>query len=182
MKNRIFTIVVLGLFALTLTNCGAIVGGTRQTIRAESSPAAAKLAITPKGLPVSRTQGGQGWGRLIQIGPGRDAILTLTDGTLRGGQIVKVHSDGLILQVAGQDVAVDRSDIAAVKVKRSSGTLTGGVVGFLASGITLTAIICDGNNCSGEAWALGIALLGVPGGLLGVLIGSQIGGDVEIVP
>ena len=67
MKNRIFTIVVLGLFALTLTNCGAIYQGARQTNWDDSSPTwddysptAALLSIIPKSLPSSRTQGGQG--------------------------------------------------------------------------------------------------------------------------
>lgn len=187
MKNRIFTIVVLGLFALTLTNCGAIYQGARQTnwndsspTWDDSSPIAAMLAITPRNLPFSRAQGGQGWNRLMEIGPGSDAFLTLTDGTLRGGQIVEVRSDELILKVAGKDVTVARSDIALVKVIGSSSTLAGGVIGFLVSGITLTAIICD--DCPAEGWVLGIALLGIPGGLLGALIGSQIGGDVEIIP
>ncbi len=120
------------------------------------------------------------WERLMEIGPGSDALLTLTDGTLRSGLIVKVHSDELILKTAGQMVTIARSDIVLVEVKGSSGALAGGVVGFLVSGIGLTAIICE--DCPGEAWAIGIALLGVPGGLLGALIGSQIGGDVEIIP
>lgn len=188
MKNRILTLVVLGLFVLTLTNCGTIFQGARQTIWDDSSPTlndSSPLAeisdIIPKGLPLSQAQGGQGWERLMEIGPGSDAFLTLTDGTLRGGQIVEVHTDELILKVAGQNVSIARSDIALVNVKGSSATLAGGIVGFLISGVTLTAILCT-DDCPGGAWILGIALLGIPGGLLGALIGSQIGGDVEIIP
>ncbi len=138
------------------------------------------LAITPKSLPLSQTQGGQGWERLKEIGTGSDALITLTDGTLRSGHIIKVLSDELILKVAGQDKTVARSDIVLVKVMGSSGIVTGGIVGFLASGVILTAILCE--DCPPEGWALGIALLGIPGGLLGALIGSQIGGDEEIIP
>ena len=76
MKNRIFNIVVLGMFALTLTNCGAIFQGAQQTIWNGSSPTlddyspiAEMSDIIPKGFPLSRTQGGQGWKRLIEIGP-----------------------------------------------------------------------------------------------------------------
>jgi hypothetical protein len=76
MKNRIFTLVVLGLFVLTLTNCGTIFQGERQSIWDDSSPTlydSSPLAeisdIIPKGLPLSQTQGGQGWERLMEIGP-----------------------------------------------------------------------------------------------------------------
>jgi hypothetical protein len=187
MKNRIFTIVVLGLFALTLTNCGAIYQGARQTnwddsspSWGDSSPLALLSAITPKSLPLSQTQGGQGWEHLMEIGPGSDALITLTDGTLRSGQIIKVLPDELILRVAGQDKTVARSDIVLVKVMGSSGLLAGAVIGYLASGVIITAALCD--DCPGEAWLLGIALLGIPGGLVGALIGSGIGGDEEIIP
>jgi hypothetical protein len=117
----------------------------------------------------------------MEIGPGSDAFLTLTDGTLRSGQIVAVHLDDLILKAAGQDVTILRTDIVVVKIKGASGIVAGGIVGFLVSGIGLTAIICT-DDCPAEGWVLGIALLGIPGGLLGALIGSQIGGDEEIIP
>ena len=77
MKNRIFTLVVLGLFVLTLTNCGTIFQGARQSIWDDSSPTLydssplAELSdIIPKGPPLSQTQGGQGWERLMEIGAG----------------------------------------------------------------------------------------------------------------
>jgi hypothetical protein len=197
MLKRIFVIMVLGSVALMLTNCSAVYQGARQTIVDDSSPnwddyspvcddyspTAAMLAITPKSLSLSRTPVSSGWERLMEIGPGSDAFLTLTDGTLRGGQIVEVHSDKLIMMVAGQDMTIARTDIALVKIKRSSGTLAGGLIGFAVSGVTLTAIICgEADGCSGEGWVVGITLLGIPGGLLGALIGSQIGGDEEIIP
>ncbi len=125
----------------------------------------------------------KGWTQLANVGPGRDAIVTLTDGTLRGGQIVDVESGALRLLVGGNVVTITRSDIASVRVKRKRGTLIGGVVGFLISGVTLTAIACaEGGGCSGAGIIVGGTILGIPGLLLGALIGSQVGGDLEIVP
>ena len=39
---------------------------------------------------------------------------------------------------------------------------------------------CGGEEIPAEAWLLGVSLFGIPGGLLGALIGSQTGGD-EII-
>ena len=45
-----------------------------------------------------------------------------------------------------------------------------------------TAILFGDEDVPIEGWILGTALLGIPTGLIGVLIGSQTGGDVQIVP
>ncbi len=128
-------------------------------------------------------QESKGWTQLANVGPGRDAIVTLTDGTLRGGRIVDVESGALRLLVGGNVVTITRSDIASVRVKRKRGTLIGGVAGYLISAVTRTAIICaDAGDCTATAVIVGGAVLGIPGGLLGALIGSQVGGDLEIVP
>ncbi|MBN2029162.1 hypothetical protein JW824_02860 [bacterium] len=132
----------------------------------------------------SQKQGGQGWEYLMKIGPGNNAILTLTDGTMRGGQIVEVHPDELLMLVAGEDMTFARSDIAVLTVKRRRNTMEGGLIGFLATGFGITAILCSGEDadCPYQAWLIAVPLLGIPGGLLGALIGSQTGGDVEIIP
>ena len=180
MKNRIMIIAILGLFVLTLTNCSTIYQNARQNDLYDSSPYASVLDLVPKNISPNPAPVADNWNKLMQIGPGSDALVTLRDGTLRGGQIVTVTSDTLGLITAGQIVSLARSEIALVEVKGSSGTLAGGLIGFLVTGVGLTAILCE--DCPPEGWALGIALLGIPGGLLGVLIGSQIGGDVQIVP
>jgi hypothetical protein len=118
----------------------------------------------------------------MEIGPGSEAIITLRNNTLRGGEIVKVTSDSLELMSAGQLLSIARSDIALVKVQGTSGTLAGGVIGFLVSGVVLTLVATGGEDIPPEGWILGIALLGIPGGLIGALIGSQTGGNEEIVP
>ena len=128
-------------------------------------------------------QESKGWTKLADIGLGRDAIVTLTDGTLRGGQIVEVQSGALRLLVGGNVMTITRSDIASVEVKRKRGTLIGGVAGYLISAVTLTALVCaEAGECSVTIAIVGGAVLGIPGLLLGALIGSQVGGDVEIVP
>ena len=182
MKNRIMIIAVLGLFVLTLTNCSTIYQNARENDLYESSPYAGLLDLAPKNTSPNTVPAADNWNKLMQIGPGSDALVTLRDGTLRGGQIVTVTSDSLGLTTAGQVVSLARSEIALVEVKGSSGALAGGLIGFLVTGVGLTAILCEEGDCPGEAWILGIALLGIPGGLLGALIGSQTGGDIQIVP
>ena len=180
MKNRIMIIAVLALISLTLTNCGTVYQGARQTNWYDSSPYAGVLDLVPKNINLNPTPVSDSWQYLMQNGPGSDAIVTLRDGTLRGGIIITVTADSLGLKTAGQVFTLARSEIALVEVKGTSGALAGGIIGFIVTGVGLTAILCD--DCPAEGWALGIALLGIPGGLLGALIGSQTGGDVDIVP
>ena len=182
MKSRILIIAVLGLYVLTLTNCSAIYQNARQNDLYDSSPHYSVLDLVPKTIGRNPAPVADDWGKLIQIGPGSDALVTLRDGTLRGGKIVSVKADSLGLITAGQVVSIARSEIALVEVKRSSGALAGGLIGFLITGVGITAYLCREGDCPGEAWLLGIAILGIPGGLLGALIGSQTGGDVQIVP
>jgi len=182
MKNRIMITVVLGLFSLTLTNCGTGYQSAIQTNWYESSPYAGVLDLVPKNISPNPAPVADDWQTLMQIGPGSDAIVTLRDGTLRGGLIITVTTDSLGLKTAGQIVTLARSEIALVEVKGSSGALAGGLIGFLVGGVALTAILSGGEDISPQGWILGTALLGIPTGLLGVLIGSQTGGDVEIIP
>jgi hypothetical protein len=182
MKNRIMIIAVLGLFVLTLTNCSTIYQNARQNDLYDSSPYASVLDLVPKNISPNPAPVAENWNKLMQIGPGSDALVTLRDGTLRGGQIFKVTSDSLGLITAGHVVSIARSEIALVELKGSSGALAGGLIGFLVTGVGLTAILCQEGDCPGEAWLLGISLLGIPGGLVGALIGSQTGGDIQIVP
>ena len=132
----------------------------------------------------SQKQGGQGWEYLMKIGPGRNAIITLTDTTMRGGQIVEVHSDELHLLIAGQTVTFARSNIVLVTVKRPSKTAEFALGGFLVTGVGITAALClsEDAHCEPLGWLLGIGLFGLPGALLGALAGIQTGGDVEIMP
>jgi hypothetical protein len=182
MKNRIIIVLVLGLLSLTLTNCGTVYQSARHTNWYDSSPNARVLDIVPTNIKLNPAPVEEGWQKLLQIGPGSDAVVTLRDGTLRGGKIITVTADSLGLKTSGQLVTLARSEIALVEVKGTSGALVGGLIGYLVGGIALSAILFGDEDVPVEGWILGTALLGIPTGLIGVLIGSQTGGDVEIVP
>jgi len=123
------------------------------------------------------------WDRLAKIGPGQQAVVSLSDGTLKGGKILEVLPSGLRMESSGQAYEIPRSDMVTVRVQRKSNTLEGGVIGFLVSGLGWTAYLCgSGDGGCGFAGGLFIfTLLGAPGGLIGALIGSQTGGDVEFI-
>jgi hypothetical protein len=135
-------------------------------------------------LPVFPAQESSGWSRLAEVGPGKDALVTYRDGTLRGGVVQSVEGNELVMASGGEMVRIARTDIATVQIRRKKGTLAGGLIGFAVTGVGLTSIVCltDDSDCDWRSWTFGIALLGIPGGLLGALIGSQTGGDIEIVP
>jgi len=107
--------------------------------------------------------------------------VSLSDGTLKGGRIVEVLPDALRMETAGQVVEIPRSDMVVVRVQRQSYTLAGGVVGFLVSGLGWTVYLCHDDGCGIAGALLAFTLLGAPGGLVGALIGSQAGGDVEFI-
>jgi hypothetical protein len=129
-------------------------------------------------------QDSSGWSRLAAEGPGRDALVTFRDGSLRGGVIQSVDGNELVMSSGGEAVRLARADIATVQIRRKKGTLAGGLIGFGVTGVGLTSVLClsDDADCDWRSWTFGITLLGIPGGLLGALIGSQVGGDIEIVP
>jgi len=188
MQNRIIISIVLLSFLLTLTNCGTVYQSNHNNDWFDSSPSADILtsipsnSLVPFKLSQSPAPSNGGWQRLMEIGPGSEAIITLRDNTLRGGEIIKVTSDSLDLISAGQFFSIARTDIALVEVQGTSGTLAGGLIGFLVGGIALTAILFGDEEVPVEGWILGTALLGIPTGLVGALIGSQTGGDEKIVP
>jgi len=121
------------------------------------------------------------WDRLAAVGPGHQAVVSLSDGTLRGGKIVEVLPSALRLESSGQVLEIPRADMVTVRVQRKSNTMAGGLIGFVVSGLGWTVYACSDDDC-GFAGALAVfTLLGAPGGLIGALIGSQTGGDVEFI-
>lgn len=122
------------------------------------------------------------WERLSEVGPGQQAVVSLADGTIRGGRILEVLPGALRMESGGQVFEIPRSDMVVVRVQRKNYTVAGGVVGFLVSGLGWMAYLCGGGDDCGAAGALLVfTLLGAPGGLVGALIGSQAGGDVEFI-
>jgi len=181
MKNRIMYGTIAGLLTLTLTNCGTLYHNMNQSELYQPSPYSEVMPLIPKDITPAPEPVSDSWQDLMSIGPGSDALVTMSDGTLKGGQIITVTLDSLFMKTAGKEISIARSEIALVEIKGSSGALAGGIIGFLISGVGLTAIISQG-QATPEGWLVGISLLGIPGGLLGALIGSSTGGDVEIVP
>ncbi|MGW8265972.1 MAG: hypothetical protein ACWGSQ_06360 [Longimicrobiales bacterium] len=121
------------------------------------------------------------WERLAEVGTGRQAVVSLSDGTLKGGRIVEVLPNALRMESAGQAFEIPRPDMVTVRVQRKSYTMAGGVVGFLVSGLGWMAYACHDDDCGVAGALLVFTLLGAPGGLVGALIGSQAGGDVEFI-
>ncbi|HEX6941531.1 MAG TPA: hypothetical protein VF128_01320 [Gemmatimonadaceae bacterium] len=131
------------------------------------------------------------WQRLAEVGPGHGAVVTMRDGTLRGGWIAGVDGGTINLQAAGETLPLAASDIAVVRVQRSNRTLLYGVIGYF---VTATAAILVVNHKDNESadptdddhksrdLVVAGSLGGIPGALLGALIGQWTSGDVEFVP
>ena len=182
MRNRIYFILPVGFIIISLTNCGTLYQSSQQSQLINTPLPSGLSKVKSQSSPFSPIVDGKGWGHLMMNGSGSDALITLNDGSLRGGTIVQVTQDSLTINSANKNFTIARSDIAVVEIKGSSGALAGGIIGFLLSGVVLTLVASGGEEIPAEGWVLGISLLGIPGGLLGALIGSQVGGDEVIVP
>lgn len=142
--------------------------------------AADSRAQYPAKEPVIKPMGN--WHRLAEIGPGHAAVVTLRDGTLRGGWITGVDAAHLELQSAGQPIELSPSDIAVVRVQRTDRTLLYTVLGYLATATIGAVVVYNDDNHEPRDLIIVGAVAGIPGGLLGALIGDRTSGDVEIVP
>jgi len=182
MKNGAISSMMVVVCLLTLTNCGTLYQSSQQSLLINTPLPSGLSETKSQSSQFSPIDNGKGWGLLMMNGAGSDALITLNDGSLRGGTIVQVTQDSLTINSANKNFTIARSDIAVIEIKGSSGTLAGGIIGFLVSGVVLTLVASGGEEIPAEGWILGISLLGIPGGLLGALIGSQVGGDQIIVP
>jgi hypothetical protein len=122
------------------------------------------------------------WQRLQEKGTGRSAIVTLRDGTLRGGRIDGVTANALRLQTAGETLEMNPSSIAVVRVKRPSRTWIGTVVGYMAAAVACALIADADDDLSTRDLIVVGGVGGIPGALIGGYIGHRSGGDFEIVP
>lgn len=122
------------------------------------------------------------WERLGKLGPGRDAIVTLTDGTLRGGWIRGVDAEKLYMLRAGEEIPLAASDIAAVRVMRPDRRLLMGMIGYFVTATVATVIASNEDDLDAKDAIIVFGVAGIPGGVLGAWLGDIIGGDVEIVP
>ena len=118
---------------------------------------------------------------------GADLIIQKTDGTQARGELITVKENSLLLldRESGADVSVDVKDIKVITIVKKPKALQGAGLGFLISAASLSAL----------AWAtdeefftdpegggpLVLALwFGIPGLLVGAVVGSIIGTDKRI--
>jgi hypothetical protein len=143
----------------------------------------------PTKPPVEPT-GPRGWNKLKDKGPGRDAVVTLGDGTLRGGWITAVGDANLTMQSAGKSTNIAAGDIATVRVKRGDKTLLCSVIGYVVTGTIATVMAYNNDDHNAyyqehkkfQDLVVIFGVGGIPGGLIGAAVGHWLSGDVEIVP
>ena len=115
-------------------------------------------------------------------GPGHAAVVTMSDGTLRGGWIKGVDDTQLHLQKQGAEGSLALSDITLVHIKRSDRTLLYTALGDLDTATAATLIANGDGEDDFKDQVIIFGVGGIPGGLLGALIGHWTSGDIEIVP
>lgn len=120
--------------------------------------------------------------RLQSTAPGHSALVTMNDGTLRGGWVASVNDSHLNLEKQGENVSLALSDVALVRVQRSDRTLLYGTIGYFVTGTVATIIAHHKGDHEFKDLVIVGSVGGLPGGILGALIGSRCSGDVEIVP
>ena len=120
--------------------------------------------------------------RLQSKGPGHAALVTMNDGTLRGGWIKGVDDSQLHLQKPGGDVSLALSDVTLVQIKRSDRTLLYTALGYLVTATVATVIAHSDGEHDFKDQVIIFGVGGIPGGVLGALIGHWTSGDIEIVP
>ena len=120
--------------------------------------------------------------RLQSKGPGHAAVVTMSDGTLRGGWIKGVDDSQLHLQKQGGDVSLPLSDVTLVQIKRSDRTLLYTALGYLVTATVATVIAHSDGEHDFKDQVIIFGVGGIPGGVLGALIGHWTSGDIEIVP
>ena len=145
-----------------------------------TTPASAQY---PKKNPVRNvdTPGGE-LTRLQSKAPGHNAIVTMNDGTLRGGWVASVNDTHLNLEEQRQSVPLALSDIAVVRVQRPDRTLWYAMFGYIATATAATIIAYNDDNHEFKDLAIVFGVAGIPGGLIGAAFGHRCSGDLEIVP
>lgn len=137
----------------------------------------------PAREPASGASGSTtGWMHLQEKGPGHDALVTLRDGTMRGGWITQVDADKLHLQTAGAPLALASAAIASVRVKRSDRTLLYSFIGYVVTGAVSAIVVYNDDDHAKKDMVVTFGVGGIPGALLGALIGRRTSGDIEIIP
>ena len=78
--------------------------------------------------------------RLQAKAPGHSAVVTMNDGTLRGGWVTTVDDAHLNMEKQGEKTSLALSDVVSVRVQRPDHTLLYGMIGYLVTGTVATII------------------------------------------
>ena len=120
--------------------------------------------------------------RLQSKGPGHSALVTMNDGTLRSGWITAVGDNELKMERLGTNIQVPLSDVAMVKIERSDRTLLYGAIGYVVTA-TVAGLVAHNNGADDfKDQVIIVGVGGIPGAVLGALLGHKTSGDVEIIP
>jgi hypothetical protein len=111
---------------------------------------------------------------------GADIVVTKTDGSQFGGELIAVKPDSLLLLSAGMDLSIPLADIREVRiVRKSHAPLFAGIGG--AAGATVGAIVGlytgGGDDEAGPASIRGGVVFGALGALAGLLTSSVFSRD-----
>jgi len=120
--------------------------------------------------------------RLQAKAPGHSAVVTMNDGTLRGGWVTSVDDAHINLEKQGEKASLALSDVVTVRVQRPDHTLLYGMIGYLVTGTVATIIAYNDGDHEFKDLVIVGGVGGIPGGILGALMGSRYGGDMEIIP
>lgn len=120
--------------------------------------------------------------RLQEHAPNHTAIVYMNDGTLRGGWVNSVDDTHMHMLKQGQPVDLAIAEIATVRVQRPSHTFLYGVLGYAVTGTVAMLIAKNDGEDDFRDLAVVFGVSGIPGGLIGALIGKGTTGDMEIVP
>lgn len=117
---------------------------------------------------------------------GADLLIEKLDGTQVRGELITVkESSLLILSDSGADVSVDVQDMKIIRVIKKSKALQGAGYGFLISSASLTALAWATDeeyfmDAEGGGPLVLALFYGIPGLLVGAVVGSIMGTDKTI--
>jgi hypothetical protein len=111
---------------------------------------------------------------------GADIVVTKTDGSQFGGELIAVKRDSLLLLSAGMDLSIRLADIREVRVVRKSHALLFAGIGA-AAGATVGAFVGiyggGGDDDVGPATIRGAVVIGALGAVAGLLTSSVFSRD-----
>jgi len=126
-------------------------------------------------------------GALYAKKKGAELIIEKKDGWYERGELITVKQDSLLLlNSAGADVSIDIGNIKTITIAKKSKTVLGAGIGFLVGAAIGISALANENSKPKQGWvslefpSIYGAVLGVPGALVGALIGLAVSSDETI--